>query len=171
MRQDALNESRGRTSRARNPNAPHISYGNSTHSQGSSGDGTAEPKSTKGALDNFFEREAEPASNKEELLALFRTVSSPSDFYMTDTNRAGVVATNWSTRIKANVDKVNQAKVLGYGKEKTRAAKTKDTRVRSIEEVNIYQMNAVETNDRSIATLIKIAKARSPPTSTAPEIK
>jgi hypothetical protein len=84
------------------------------------------------------------------------------------------VATNLSTRL-ANVNKVNQDNGLGYGKEKAHAAEAKDTRVRSIEEVNINQIlgsgsgtgevNAAETNDRSIAALLMIAKARSQPTS------
>jgi hypothetical protein len=106
-------------------------------------------------------REANVPTSKEELMALFRSVSSTSDYVMTDEIRNNVVATatNLSSRI-ASVDK--------------------DTGVRSIEG-SIVEDNqepgtpgegksnsSIETGDRSIATLIKIAKARSQHTKAAP---
>lgn len=99
-------------------------------------------------------------STKEELVALFRSVSSPSDYMMTDEIRHEVgQAENWTSRI------ADEDKVLAYGKEKIRTADLKGTRSRSI---GIDQEDAAETNDRSIATLIKSVKARSQPASAAP---
>jgi hypothetical protein len=88
------------------------------------------------------------AASKKELLALFRTVSSPTDYLMTDEMRHEVSrAENWTSRI------ANEDKVLAYGKEKTRTSDMKDTRARSSDEGDINQ-GTMDTVDRSIATLI-----------------
>jgi hypothetical protein len=202
MPQDTLNEAHGQTSRARNQKALHTSDGNSPHShyttkkepeddndqirgvcstmsevkkskssKSSSSGSSSNPSSLRSRKTSSKDSSA-PKKSEEELLARFRAVSSPSDFYLTDSSRDGVMATNLSTRL-ANVDKVNPDNGLGYGKQRTHAAEAKDTRVRSIEEVNINQvlgsgtgeLNADETNDRSIAALLMIAKASSQPTS------
>jgi hypothetical protein len=115
-----------------------------------------------------------PKKSEEELLARFRTVSSPSNFYLTDANRESVVTTSLS-RIVGNVDEVKQNNGLGYGKERRHTAETKDTSGRSIEEINTNHvlvsgdetLDAAETNGLSTAALFKIAKARSQPPSTA----
>jgi hypothetical protein len=75
-----------------------------------------------------------PKKSEAELLARFRTVSIPSDFYLTDASRDSVRTTSLS-KIVGNVDKVNQDNGLGYGMEKRHAAEAKDPRVRSIEEL------------------------------------
>jgi hypothetical protein len=119
-----------------------------------------------------------PKKSEEELLARFRTVSSPSNFYLTDANRESVVTTSLS-RIVGNVDEVKQNNGLGYGKERRHAAETKDTSGRSIEVANTNHVlasgnetfNTAKTTDQSTATLIKIAKARSQPPYTAPAPK
>jgi hypothetical protein len=209
MPQDTLNKSRGQTSRARNQKALHTSDGNSPNSpyktkepeddhdqsrpvystmskmnkskSSKSSSRTSSPNSMRSRKPSSKESSKDlsvPKKSEEELLARFRTVSIPSDFYLTDANRDSAMTTSLS-KIVANADKVNQDNGLGYGKEKTRAAEAKDTRVRSIEEVNTNQvlvsgnktLKAVETSDRSTASLFKIAKARSQPTSTAPATK
>jgi hypothetical protein len=101
------------------------------------------------------------AVSKEELVALFRTVSSPTDYMMTDEMRHEVgTVENWTSRI------ADEEKVLAYSKDKTRTSDMKDTRARSSDEVDIDREHGsskgtMDSVDRSISTLIKSVKARS----------
>jgi hypothetical protein len=94
------------------------------------------------------------SANREELLALFRTVSSPSDYIMTDEMRHEVgTAENWTSRI------ANEDKVLAYGKEKTRISRSSDEVYTNREHGS--SKATLDTVDRSLATLIKGVRARS----------
>jgi hypothetical protein len=150
----------------------------SKYSRSSSSSSPNSTKSHKPSSKKSSKDLSVPKKSEEELLARFRTVSSPSNFYLTDGNRESVVTTSLS-RIVGNVDEVKQNNGLGYGRERRHTAETKDTSGRSIEVVNTNHvlasgnetLNTAVTTDRSTVTLIKIAKARSQPPYTAPAPK
>jgi hypothetical protein len=124
--------------------------------------------------DSSASTKSSPKKTEEELLARFRTLSSPSDFYSTDAHRDGVMTTSLSSIVasadKANQDRVqslyalNMNQVVGSGNQMLNAVETNGS---GNEKLNA----AVETNDRSTAALFKIAKARSELNSSAHSTK
>jgi hypothetical protein len=65
----------------------------------SSGSSPSSPRSRKTSSKDSTAPKS-PKKSEKELVARFRAVSSPSDFYLTDASRDGVKATTMTTRLK-----------------------------------------------------------------------